>query len=338
MRDTDGRDAATVSKRRGPTIRASFFLRGTAFVSVVAAVFGLVVAPGLRGIASDAVVSPTNRFAWTMAYFMCGLVVSAIVVATIELARASRIDVGARGAVIGAAGAVVALTTPALGRTLPSVFALALAIAATLVSLASASVTLRRPHTRAVGIVLLFFAFAALARVVSWEVAKSAGESSSVRLYGVSRAIATAALVVEGLGQMFAAAWIGTRSRFLGQALAAAAVAGAFLLTWNAARGASDFATPWQAALHMALGGVSGLPAPYGVSALPVFLVLASMLLALVAAVQPRTVPAVVFDVPLRALSATAAALWLMIAASDDRALWRSVIRARDNQPSGLSR
>jgi hypothetical protein len=74
------------------------------------------------------------------------------------------------------------------------------------------------------------------------------------------------------------------------------------------------------------------------------------MLLALVAAVQPRTVPAVVFalslgllargafDVPLRALSATAAALWLMIAASDDRALWRSVIRARDNHPSGLSR
>jgi hypothetical protein len=326
---------------RAPALHAAFYLRSTAILSVVAAVFGLVVAPGLRGIARDGVVAPMNRFAWALAYAMCGLVVTTIVLAAIELARASRIAVGARGAVIGAAGAVVALSAPSLARTLPSGLAIALALSAVIVSLISASVSLSRAHTRAVGMVLLAFAFAALARVVSWEVAKRAGDASSVRLYQVSQWIATAAVVSEGLGQMFAAAWLGTRSRFLGQALAAAAVAGAFLLTWNAARGSTDFAAPWQAALHVALGRSSGLPAPLGSSVFPVFLVVASILLALVAAVQPRPAAAVVFalslgllgrgsfDVPLRALSATAGALWLMIAGIDDRALWHSRMGSR---------
>jgi hypothetical protein len=96
-------------------------------------------------------------------------------------------------------------------------------------------------------------------------------------------------------------------------------------LTWNAARGAGDFAAPWQSALHVALGGVPGLPQPFGLSALAVFLVIASILLALVAVVQPGESAGVVFalslsllgrgafDAPLRALAATAAALWLMV-------------------------
>jgi hypothetical protein len=165
-----------------------------------------------------------------------------------------------------------------------------------------------------------------------------------VHLYQVSRGIATGALIVEGLGQMFAAAWLGTRSRVLGQALSSAAVAGAFLLTWNTARGASELAAPWQSALHVALGNASGLPQPFGSTALPIFLILASILLALVAAVQPRTVAAVVFalsmgllgrgalDVPLRALCATAGSLWLMLAAADDKVMWRSLLTAREKR------
>jgi hypothetical protein len=345
--ETEGRDSGDdTAPPHAPALHAAFFLRATAIVSVIAAVFGLVVAPGLRGVARDAVVGPMNRFAWALAYVMCGLVATTIIVAIVEVARATRIPMAVRSTVIGATGAVLALSTPALARTLPAGLAIALALSATMVSVAAALVSLRRPHTRAVGIVLVAFALAALTRVVSWEVAKSAGDASSIRLYRVSQAIATAAIVIEGFSQMFAAAWLGTRSRVLGQALAAAAVAGAFLLTWNAARGASDFAAPWQAALHVALGGASGLPAPFGSSALPVFLVVASMLLALVAAVQPRPMAAVVFalslgllgrgsfDVPLHALGATAAALWLMIASIDDRAMWRSLMASREKSPS----
>jgi hypothetical protein len=195
-----------------------------------------------------------------------------------------------------------------------------------------------------VAVVLATFAFASLSRVVSWELARIAGEQSSMRLYTISRGVATGALVVEGLGQMFAAAWLGTRSRLLGQALSSAAVAGAFLLTWNAARGASDMAAPWQSALHVALGSAPGLPQPFGMSALAVFLVVCSILLALVAAVQPRSVAAVVcalslgllargsFDVPLRALCAVAGSLWLMVATLDDRAMWRSLLAERERR------
>jgi hypothetical protein len=321
-----------------PALRASGFLRLTALASVVAAALGVVIAPGLRGVAADAVVEPINRLAWTFAYFMCGLAITAILVATFDLARATRIHGVSRTAAIGGAGGVMALSVPALVHPLPPSVSLAMSVAACVASLAAAWESARSHHTRAVAIILAAFSLAALGRVVSWEMARVAGEHASQRLYSLSRSVATGALLVEALGQMLAAAWLGTRSRFLGQALASLAVAGAFLVTWNAARGASDLATSWQSALHLALGGALGLPEPFGMSALAVFLVVASILLALVAAVQPRQVAAVVvalalgllgrgaFDVPLRALSATAGALWLMVALTDDRAMWRSLI------------
>jgi hypothetical protein len=328
-----------------PALRASGFLRLTALASVLAAALGIVVAPGLRGIAADTVVEPFNRLAWTLAYFMCGLVITAIMIATFDLARASRIHGVSRAAAIGAAGGVMALSAPALVHPLPPSVSLALSVAACVASLAAAWESARSHHTRAVAIILAAFSLAALGRVVSWEMASVAGEQGSQRLYSWSRGVATGALLVEALGQMLAAAWLGTRSRFLGQVLASLAVAGAFLVTWNAARGASDVATSWQSALHVALGGALGLPEPFGMSALAVFLVVASILLALVAAVQPRQVAAVVvalalgllgrgaFDVPLRALCATAGALWLMVAVTDDRAMWRSLMAARDKGP-----
>jgi hypothetical protein len=325
-----------------PSLRASGFLRLTALASVLAASLGIVIAPGLRGIATDTVVEPVNRLAWTFAYFMCGLVITTILLATFDLARAARIHGVSRAAAIGAAGGVMALSVPALVHPLPASVSIALSISACIASLAAARESARSHHTRAVAIILSAFAFAALARVCSWEMARVAGERSNSHLYALSRGVATGALLVEALGQMLAAAWLGTRSRFLGQALASLAVAGAFLITWNAARGASDLAAAWQSALHVALGGALGLPEPFGMSALAVFLVVASILLALVAAVQRRQVAAVVvalalgllgrgaFDVPLRALSATAGALWLMVAVTDDRAMWRSLIATRE--------
>jgi hypothetical protein len=328
---------------RAPALRFATFLRSTALVSVVGAVLGVVVAPGLRGIASDAVVDPMNKLAWAASYFMCFFVVTAIIGATFELARASRMNVVTRAAAIGASGGTLALAAPALARPLPSAVALALAVAASAGCLAAAWEGMRRPHTRAVAIVLGTFAVASLARVVSWELARYAGDASSMRLYTMSRGVATGALVIEGLGQMLAAAWLGTRSRLLGQALSSAAVVGAFLLTWNAARGASDMAAPWQSALHVALGSAPGLPQPlWNMSALAVFLVVGSILLALVAAVQPRAVAAVVFalsvgllgrgsfDAPLRALCAVAGGLWLMVATTDDRAMWKSILAQRE--------
>src|ERR1700723_1454025 len=74
--------AAAHAPSHAPVLRASGFLRVTALASVVAAALGIVIAPGLRGIAADAVVEPINRLAWTLAYFMCGLLIAAIMIAT----------------------------------------------------------------------------------------------------------------------------------------------------------------------------------------------------------------------------------------------------------------
>jgi hypothetical protein len=328
---------------RAPVLRASGFLRMTALASVLAAALGVVIAPGLRGVASDAMVEAVNRSAWTFAYFMCALVITAILLAIFDLARASRVHALSRAAAIGSAAGVMALSAPALVRPLPPSVSIALGVAACVASLAAAWESARAHHTRAVAIILAAFSMAALGRIVSWEMARVAGEQGRQGLYALSRAIATGSLLVEALGQMLAAAWIGTRSRFVGQSLASLAVAGAFLLTWNVARGASDLAA-WQSALHVALGTAPGLPAPFGMNALAVFLVVASILLGLVAAVQPRQNVAVVvalalgllgrgaFDVPLRALSATAGALWILVAVTDDRAMWRSLIDTREKR------
>jgi hypothetical protein len=327
-----------------PALRASWLLRVTAVAAGVGAALGVVVAPGLRGIAADRIVDPLNRLSWTVAYFMCGTLVTAIVLAATEISRNSRVHILIRATAIGAAGAVLAFSSPALFTRLPVVMSFVLVLAASVTSLACALAAVRARHTRAVAVVVGAFAVAALLRMTAWELAKFASDRYDQRLYLISRGVATAGIVVEGVGQMIAAAWLGTRSRFAGQTLSSLAVAAAFLVTWGAARGAAVVAPPWQSALHSALADAPGLPPPLGLHAFAIFLVVAAILLALVAAVQPRQVVAVVaalslalmargaFDVPLHALSATAGALWLVVAVTDDRAMWRSLIVERERR------
>jgi hypothetical protein len=219
-----------------------------------------------------------------------------------------------------------------------------MSLATILVTLAAVWEGLRATHTRGVAIIMGAFGIAGLLHLVAWQVGSVAGDRASTSLYGVAQGIATAAVLFEAFGQMAAAAWLGTRSRVMGQGLSSLAVAVAFILTWGAAHGASPTAAAWEAGLHTALANAAGLPPPLGLSALATFLACASMLLALAAALQPRQVAAVVcalslallgrgvFDVPLRALASTAASLWLMVALIDDRAMWKSLIEQREQR------
>ena len=87
----------------------------------------------------------------------------------------------------------------------------------------------------------------------------------------------------------------------------------------------------WQAMLHTALADAPGVPSPFWLEKVAVFLVPASLLLALVSVGQPRQVPAVIaimplalvargaFDAPLRALCAVTAAVWAALACVDER-------------------
>ena len=180
-------------------------------------------------------------------------------------------------------------------------------------------------------------ACAAVFRVAGWEVAMWASARGDVEWFRWSRVLMTSGLCFEALGQIVAVAWLGTRGRSMGQVGSTAALFAAFVLTWGAAKGMQADCTLWQSAAHTALAGAAGVPAPIGVDGLAIFVLPVSLFLALVYAVQPGPVVAVVaagamalvsrgaFDAPMRALCAVVAAEWAALAAADDRAMWRSM-------------
>ncbi len=334
----------TPSRPYTPALHAEWLLRATGIVCVAASLTGVIVVPGARGVAGDTLVRVVTQLGRSLAYFMAMLVITLIVLACVELSRSSRLRIAPRVVAMGAAGAVIAFASPSTFVHLPPPVSFALGVAATAVVCAAASVSLRDNRTRAVAVVALSFAVAAVLRLGAWEMASVAGDRANMRLYGFARWMATSGVALEALGQMTAAAWLGTRSRVMGQGLSSLAIGGAFVLTWGAARGSSVTAAPWQAALHGALADAPGLPPPFLLSALAIFLICASILLALVSALQMRQIGAVVaalaltligrgaFDVPLRALAAAGGGLWMMVALMDDKALWKALIEQRERK------
>jgi|GEM_PF-1302696 len=328
-----------------PAPPATWLVRIAAGLAVTSAALSRLVAPGLRGNAGEGVVVFWDRAAAIAATAMCCFVLAAAVGGVYELARRQRLAPFAKMATVCGVAIVVALVLPSVGRRLPVVPTLILAIAASAVAACGAGYGLRAPHTRAVAVVLGAFALAALTRLVAWELAVVAGDHASERLYGWSRGVATIGVLIETAGQLVAAAWLGTRTRYVGQLLSTLAVGVAFLITWGAAQGVHGGADPWEAILHTALADAAGLPPPYGLSAIATFLVSSSVLFALLALAQRRQIPAVTsalalalvargaFDAPLRGLSAVAAGVWLMLAVTDDRAIWKHVLAARAAAP-----
>ena len=323
-----------------PALNAAPLLRGAAMCAVLAAAAGVILAPGLRGNARETVVVAGERVAGSLSFLFYGLLIALLIRGAFELVRNARVHMVSRVVLVVGAGITSAMAAPALHGKLPPIAAVVLTLGALVAVVPGAWNGLRAPHTRAVGVVLFVFALAALARLGAWELDATGNhaEKPLSRLLAMRDYLGGAAIVLEGIGQLAAAAWLGTRGRFMGQGLAAAAIAGAFALTWGVAQGIHAHAAPWEAVMHTALADVAAIKAPLGVIA--TFLVCASILLALVAAVQQTEVAAIVcalslalvsrgaFDAPLRALSAVAAAMWLTVAMADDRAMWRSLMAA----------
>jgi hypothetical protein len=316
-------------------LAAAWLVRAAAFAAVAAGAMGLIVSPGVRGNASERVVVAMEHTAAALTYFLVEILVTVLLWGALELVRARGIGVSARVALVGGGAAVVAMSAPGLRERLPPAYAVLVAAAAAVAAIAGGYVSARAPHTRALAGVLFTLAFAAVARLGAWELATAAGDRASVQLFGVSRALATAGVLLEASAQMIAVTWLGTRSRSAGQIGSTAALVVAFVVTWGVARGMHSGPAGWQTILRTALEDAPGVPAPYGLDAVATFLVPASLLLALASAAQPRQVVVVVatmalalvsrgaFDAPLRALCAVAAAQWAALACADERAMWR---------------
>jgi hypothetical protein len=319
---------------------AGWLLRTTALAAVAAGAAAVILLPGARGNASESVVVWADRATATLAYFLLGLLTSLIIWGCVELARVRGYTslLAVRVILIGVSGAVVLVSAQAFKERLPPLFGLMLVAGAAVSAILASYGAVLRPHTRATAGLLLALAFAAVARLGAWELAARANEHADLTLFHWSRGFATAGVMFEAFGQLIAVTWLGTRSRVAGQIGSTAALVLAFVLTWGVARGVHSGAAPWQYVLHTALADAPGIPPPFGLDAVATFLVPSSMLVALVAAVQPNQVSAVVasvalalishgaFDAPLRALCVVAASIWITLASSDDVSMWQALL------------
>jgi hypothetical protein len=334
---------------------ASSALLTAAVVAVAAKISGVVIAPGLRGLASQKTMDVVDVATAALAYTLTGLLVALLCTGSFELARARRIGLGARSAVVALSGLVVALASPAVVTRLPVLAALVLSIVTGLIALLAGIVAMRTSHTRAVATVLVLLALAGLVRPFAWEAAAIGGERASLSLFDFGVVLAAIAVIVQTLAALLSATWLATRSLWRGRILANAVVIFAFALTYVAARDVDGAPGALEAAVRAAFRPHGGVQLPGGIASIAAFLVPVSMLLALVTLVQ-RAQPAAVlaalslallshgsFDVPLQALAIVVSAEWLMLASADDRGMWSSLARSRtgprpprDDQRSGV--
>ena len=327
-------------------LSSAWLLRAAAIAAVAAGVLGVVVAPGVRGNASEGVVVGAEWAADALSYFLAILVATLILRGALALARARSTPAAARVGLIAGGAAVVGLAAPSLLGRVPPAIAVLTAGAAAVTALAGAYGAARAPHTRAVAGVLFAFAIAAVARLGAWELATRAGDTANVQLFRVSQNLAKTGVLLEASGQVLAMMWLATRGRVTGQLASFAAMVGAAAVTWGVAHGTRSGAAPWEAIAHTALADAPGMPPPYGLDALATFLVPASLLLALVAAAQPGQVVAVAaamglalvsrgaLDAPLRALCVVVAAQWATLACIDERAMWQTLVADREKKRS----
>jgi hypothetical protein len=336
------------------TRSSGWLVRAIAACALVATIFGVIVAPGLHGNATDAVVNLWDRAAAIFAYAMAILVSAGIVLSTVDLIASRRAETVPGAIVVAGSSLLVVLLVVVVARaySLPDAppqlqVTLLTAVVSSSVASTAAVLAARRPHTRALALLLTTFAVATLVRLTAWELATLGGEKANVGVYAASRGVATLGVVVEALGQLVAAIWIGTRGRS-GLVLSSLAAAAAFAVTWGAALGGHADSSSLAASLHSSLSAACTLPAPYALSGAASFLTVSAVLLgaaALAQVAQPAAIAAAfalalvsrgAFDAPLRAIAIAAAAQWALVAAFDDRMLWAALSGPRPS--SGVER
>jgi hypothetical protein len=323
----------------------------TAALAIVAAAVGRVLAPGLRGSASQHVVEVWESIGNFAAFAFFVFLIFLLGRAAWDLAFRTKPSVPLRVAVISGTVSVACLVVIALrdlnrSDLVPTPALISFTLIASAVALIGGVGTIRPPHTRAVAFVLFTFGAASLVRLAAWQLAAVAGQHASPMLYEWGRGIATIGVLLEGVGQTFAVIWLTTRTRVSGQILAGIAVVLAFVAAWGVNEGSHAGAATWQVVLHASLSDVRGTPPPFGLNALPTFFITSSILFAAIAVIRPGPAPAITsalalfligrgaFDVPLRALSACVGATWLLVASVDERTMWRALAARRDSLPS----
>ncbi|MCL2776867.1 MAG: hypothetical protein FWD73_02600 [Polyangiaceae bacterium] len=316
------------SGKRGPNLAwASGALMLGGAVGILAKVFGVLIAPGMLGIAEQSAMTRTETLTSTLAYVLVAMLVALVSTGTFELARSPSISALMHGFVVTISGLIIALASPAVVDKLHPFAAFALAIFSAMVAFAVGILVARVPHTRALGVALIFLAICGLLQPTAWGAVTLASEHVSLTAFNVGRIAGTVAIVVQGITTLLIAAWLAARSR-VSRFFVNGALVLAFAITYLAARDHAP-SSPVIAVLRASLLRVVSMPASSTVSTVAAFLLPASLLLAVIALAQRRLPVAIKapfafallslggFDVPLQALAITTAATWALLATTD---------------------
>lgn len=312
-------------------------LRGTSWSTLLAAIAGVMILPGLLGNVGEKVVTWGERLASTLSYVSFAGLMVLVAVGGYELIR--RTDLGStRYVALSLLVLVVGLGAPAVTSPLVSIPQVLLAMSASAFALVSSVRALRAPHTRAPAGVTALLGLAGIFRVVAWATAAASLESP--RGFAFARGFGTFAVVLVGLAQLVTVAYFATRGKMQGRVMGNLALVLGFLVTYIATR-KPGFAGALGPVLANALLAQEPSPEPFALTPIAHFLFPTSIFLGLVAASQRRQVPQIAvalslalvsagrLDVPLSALAAVAGALWLSLASSDERAMWSDLLASR---------
>jgi hypothetical protein len=318
------------------------FVRPVAALGLVATALGRAVSPALRGVGDgmDQIIKTCDLLGDLATYLFAFAAMAATVAQLALTMRDRRFGSVYRSIATGLGSCVVLVVLPALLRNLPERASLVAAAASGLLALVAAREALFVPRTRALGVVLAACGLAALLHLSSAWLVAYAGERGLYRLVVVARGLATAAVGVDSLGLVTALAWLATRNRGLVSWGTRAALVVACVLTWGALQGGQDGGPLWELVAHRAVQRLLTLPQPYVWPPYRYLIEAFAPLLALVAIVVPRQIPAIMgalalvllarpaTDVPLAALAVTLASLSAPLAAKDDKGMWAVLLAA----------
>ncbi|MCL2724451.1 MAG: hypothetical protein FWD69_08445 [Polyangiaceae bacterium] len=327
------------SPRSPGTAWASGTLLLAGAVGILAKVGGVLIAPGMRGIAAQGTVETTEILTSALGYTFAAMLVTLASAGAFELTRSTRISVLVRGIVVAVCGLVIALVSPAVVQKLHPFAAITLSIVASMIAFVAGITAARIPHTRALGAVLVLLSLSGILRPNAWGLVALAGEHASLTLFNVGRILGTISVIVQCVATLLVAVWLAMRSR-TSRIFANGAVVLGFVITYVAARNIEDPSST-IAILRASLLQVATTSVSRSLSSVAAFLIPASLLLAVVALAQRRFPPAITvsfalallsqgsFDVPLQALAITAAAMWTLLAMADDRAMWTTLVATK---------
>lgn len=318
------------------------FVRPAAVLALVAMVLGQGIAPATKsaGLALGRAIDHIDLVA-SISSHLLALTASALSIGLLlVVGRDTRVPLVARVLLVAQSTIVLVLAVPASRFRLSPFACFFLGAVTCSAAMIAAIEGIRETRSRALGLVLAILALGAAARVTSAGLVAIPSLTQAARLAPLSTGLATASVVVHGVGLFVALSWIASRRRSTVSVGTFAALVVSMLVTW-AASGVHAQAPTWVVFAARLQDHLVAMP----MSALPRvvdgFVAVLGPVVAIVALTMRRQVATMVgalalvltagtmVDVPGHALIMVLGSLATVLAAHDDQGMWEALMGKR---------